>query len=238
DFIDVLGETRENMKLIEISTNKTLEINELGPKVSETDLNQLINNLKKRIKKEDIIILSGSLPKDLSQNTYYKLIKTFKTLGVITVLDASGEAFNVALKALPTIIKPNIFELRSALNESLTDESSIVNALKKLVDNGIELALCTLGKDGALAVSKSDVYKIHPLNLKANSTVGAGDAFISGLCYKLETNASLLEALKYASAVASSAVLTENTSIGSKTIIDKLYQQIKITNLREEENLC
>ena len=58
----------------------------------------------------DVVILSGSLPKDWPVDTYRHLVKAAKKAGAKVVLDASGRALAEGVKAHPDVIKPNAEE--------------------------------------------------------------------------------------------------------------------------------
>ncbi len=54
--------------------------------------------------------------------------------------------------------------------------------LKKLVEHGCELAICTIGKDGAIVYDGTRYFMEEPYNLHASviDTLGAGDSFLTG----------------------------------------------------------
>lgn len=54
--------------------------------------------------------------------------------------------------------------------------------LKKLVEEGCELAICTIGKKGAIVYDGEQFYTEEPYNLHADvvDTLGAGDSFLTG----------------------------------------------------------
>ena len=58
----------------------------------------------------DVVVLSGSLPKDWPADTYRHLAEAAKRAGAKVVLDASGAALVEGVKAHPDVIKPNAEE--------------------------------------------------------------------------------------------------------------------------------
>ena len=58
----------------------------------------------------DVVVLSGSLPKDWPADTYRRLVDAAKRAGAKVVLDASGAALVEGVKAHPDVIKPNAEE--------------------------------------------------------------------------------------------------------------------------------
>ena len=103
NFFMVDGFTRINVK---IKGEDETEINGSGPFVDEQSLQNLIDYLKNATN-EDIVVLSGSLPKGLKPDTYKRIINELTPLGIKTVLDSSGEALKAAISASPFLIKTN-----------------------------------------------------------------------------------------------------------------------------------
>lgn len=58
----------------------------------------------------DVVVLSGSLPKDWPADTYRRLVEAAKRTGAVVVLDASGAALVEGAKAHPDVVKPNAGE--------------------------------------------------------------------------------------------------------------------------------
>ena len=56
------GETRTNLKIIDPASHTNTDINEPGPQVSATALEELLRRLLARIAPGDLVVLSGSLP--------------------------------------------------------------------------------------------------------------------------------------------------------------------------------
>lgn len=56
------GETRTNLKIIDPASHTNTDVNEPGPQVSATALEELLRRLLARIAPGDLVVLSGSLP--------------------------------------------------------------------------------------------------------------------------------------------------------------------------------
>lgn len=69
-FRFVEGETRTNLKVIDPVNHTNTDLNEPGITVSEEILNGLLAELLSKLRKGDIVVLSGSLPKGSPVNTY------------------------------------------------------------------------------------------------------------------------------------------------------------------------
>ena len=100
------------------------------------------------------------------------------------VLDTSGPALTAALDAQPTLVKPNLDELRAstpqiALAEDLEQEvRSRAEAVRAL---GASAVVCSLGKDGMIAITDRCAWHaaLGPGVVVSGNPTGAGDAAVA-----------------------------------------------------------
>jgi len=227
-LIEVEGRVRTNMKIV--SQGALTEINESGFEVNSLILDTLSKTINESVQEEDILVISGSVPKGTPKDYYQKLIHKMKEMKVKTLLDADGELFKEGLKALPTIIKPNVYELCQyfGLDETIS-EKEIITYASKWIHDGIELVVVSMGEQGSLYISNELILKAHPLKLDVASSVGAGDALVAAIAYAYEHDYKLKKLAQLAAATSSAAVTTKATIAPSKDMIDTLMKQVKIT---------
>ncbi len=97
--------------------------------------------------------------------------------GAKVILDADGELFTKALQAGPDIIKPNRFELEQYAGfDYRASEKEVLGVAKQMLDKGVSTVAVSMGKSGAMFLIDGEKYRCAGLNVKAHSTVGAGDA--------------------------------------------------------------
>jgi 1-phosphofructokinase len=177
DFIEVeKGMTRINVKMK--SDNET-EINGIGPFIEETDFNKLIAKAK-QLAKEDILVLSGSIPSCLPDTAYETLI-TCLDKDVKFVVDAEKGLLSKILKYKPFLIKPNKQELADLFKVELESEEQIVHYAKKLKEEGAINVLVSLAGDGAILVDENNRVHVRKAAKDAIvNSVGAGDSMVAG----------------------------------------------------------
>lgn len=196
-FVRVPGETRTNIKLLEISGDGvTTDINLPGPFVGRAALDQVRAQFT-TVVEGDIVVLSGSLPASLPHDTYRDISRDLRTAGARVILDASGpalaEVLTASQDALPFCIKPNRHELEAWVGRPLEEPAAVLAAARSLLGLGMSLVVVSLGVQGALFVSGEGFLHAAPPALERGSSVGAGDAMVAGLAAAL-TAASDLEA--------------------------------------------
>ena len=84
-FIEVKeGLTRINVK---IRAGKETAINGQGPHISDEEIEQLISQLE-RLTKDDLLVISGTVPSSLPNNIYELILERIKGNGCTVVVDA------------------------------------------------------------------------------------------------------------------------------------------------------
>lgn len=171
------GISRMNIKLANpIDT----EINAAGPLITGYDMKRLFDQLDE-LKKEDILVLSGSVPTCLDEHLYETILNVLMNRGVLCVVDASGALLFNSLKAHPFLIKPNVVECEDILHVKIYNKKDAQSAAKQLQQLGAKNVLISMGKDGAVLVDeKGSVFESSSLQGKCISSVGCGDSMVAG----------------------------------------------------------
>lgn len=232
DFLKIAGNTRTNLKVVDNHAILS-EFNESGPSPTINEQEQFIIDLSQRLTKEDILVISGSVPSKVEATFYYEIIKAVKSKKVKVILDADGIQFHEGVKAIPDVIKPNRYELAQYFNmEETMDDEMLVTLAKRWIDEGIKMVVVSMGCEGAYFITAQEVLKAEALNVKAHSSVGAGDAMVAALAYAIEEQLSLEEIAKLCSACGAGAVMTKGTKPATKEEVDKLMLEVKVKEVK------
>lgn len=198
DFVIIEGSTRTNIKINQ-QDGSLIEIND-NNQVTEKDFISLMDKLDKYLVKDNILVISGSLPKGLGEDSYLKICLKAEEKGCRVILDSSKKPLSLAYKHC-NVIKPNKEEFASLTN--LKFDCTKQNIIDKLRKFNNEMVIVSLGNQGAIYKYKDDIYQVKPLSLKIKSTVGAGDAIVAGLSYGLKNNKEIEDIIRYSSALSS-----------------------------------
>lgn len=232
-LITVEGKLRNNIKIFDNNTKQMTEINQLTIIDDKSIIDGIISQIQEEIKKlskDDILVLSGSVPNGFTSDIYAKLIKYAKKQNVFVCLDTSGNLLKEGIKEKPNMIKPNKDELQQILNKDLNSIDEILSELEKLNNFGIDYVCLSMGEDGAIMYSNNGVYIANSLNVDVKALQGAGDSFIAGFCKELKTNNDYL-ILKSAIACATGTVVQEGTILCSKEDYLKYFDRVEIINI-------
>lgn len=208
DFIKVKeGITRINIK---ISSNEETALNGNGPKITEEDIQELLEKIDK-IGKEDIVILAGNIPKGINNNIYEIICVNLERNGVTFIVDATQELLINVLKYRPFLIKPNKEELEETFKEKIETKEEIIVHAKKLQQIGAQNVLISLGGEGAILVTTEgkEYYSKAPKG-KVLNTVGAGDSMVAGFIAGYEQSGDFEQAFKMGIATGSASSFSMN----------------------------
>ena len=178
DFIRLEnGRTRINVK---IRCGKELDINAPGPEISNEKLNELLKKLD-RLESGDFLVLAGSVPPSLPDNTYECILKRLSDKGINAVVDTSGYKLMNTLKYKPFLIKPNHHELGEIFGISADSTEEITEYAKRLKSMGTQNVLVSRGEKGAVLIdADGNIHTVGAVAGKAVSTTGCGDSMVAG----------------------------------------------------------
>lgn len=230
-FVYTEGETRVNAKVADLEKNTYTDINECGPGVGEADIKALFREVAKMAAASDVLHMGGSFHPDIPPDIYKRLIGIAHENGAAAVLDAEAEALRLGIEAAPDIVKPNQLELEIMIGRKIKSVSDAGKAAMDIVSSGVGSVLVSLGGNGAVAADKSGIYRAYPLHVPVNSTVGAGDSFLSGFLYGKLTGAGFAESLKYAISFASAKIQLEGTDIPGFSNLVEGYNSVVVEKI-------
>ena len=228
DFVNVEENTRINVKL---KTDTETEINCQGPKISDKEREEFLEKIRK-IKSDDFVILSGSVPASLGNDFYITIIEILNKNGVKFTLDSSGETFKKSLTYKPFLIKPNRDELKDYAKRDFKNNQEIISYVRENLVDKAENVIVSLGGDGALYIGRDFSMFAHPLRAKENvvNTVGAGDSVVAGFVNAMLKNNDIEKSFRFAVACGTATSFSED--IGELNFIEEIEKKLII----EREN--
>ena len=223
EFIKVQnGMTRINVK---ISSNQETALNGIGPDIDEKDIEELLQKINE-ITSDDLVILSGNIPKSIPKNIYQIICDILEKNNVTFVVDATRELLIDVLKYKPFLIKPNKEELEETFKVKITTKDELVTYAKKLQDMGAQNVLISLGGDGAMLLNKEDkVYYSKAPKGKVINTVGAGDSMVAGFLAGYKKTKDYEQAFKMGIATGSASAFSMDLATAKE--VENLLKDIK-----------
>jgi 1-phosphofructokinase len=227
DFIRLAeGNSRINVK---IKAEKETEINGQGPRIPDTALKSLFDQLDK-LQPKDTLVLAGSIPNTLPDDIYERIMERLTDHGIHIVVDATCNLLLNVLKYHPALIKPNKQELGEMFGVVLKTDAEIIEYAKKLQQKGARNVLISMAGDGAILLTAAgDVFKCPaPKGILVNS-VGAGDSMVAGFLTGYTETGSWEKAFYMGVATGSASAFSEN--LATRSEVDTLIKTIEPSTL-------
>ncbi|MCX6145471.1 MAG: 1-phosphofructokinase family hexose kinase [Ignavibacteriales bacterium] len=182
DFVRTQAATREGLTYLEPDGAWTAMF-EPPLRVEQSSAHELSRKIGELASKSTWIVCGGSSPGDEADEIFYEAIVLAHRNGISSVLDSYGRAFELGLKAKPTMVKPNKREFEMTFHQSLTTESDHVRAVQFLLEQGAQYSILTNGGHMFYAGIQGHFWKVTPPPTKAVNPTGSGDALVAGILY-------------------------------------------------------
>ena len=233
DFIySEQGDSRSNYLLLD-EKSSTL-ICEKGPEVSKEILDAFYERYDVLTDKTDWVVISGDASNFTDSAGFSlqdKLLASAHRKGLRIALDSAGASLKSGVKHSPFLIKPNAEELSELTDMPTTTDEQIIAAIQSLSDYDIEIIAVSMGSKGSIVKFGKDFYRAGVAIVKAENTVGCGDAYLSGLVYAIKSGFAAERALTFAAACGAAEALNP-LSVGlDKSKAVELCAYIKVERL-------
>ncbi len=225
--ITVAGNTRENIVVTELATNKQFRFVMPGPAISTLELN-IIKTVISDLKDVSYLVCSGSLPPGAPDNFLGQVADIAKANEIKFVVDTSGQALKNALAKGVYLLKPNLSELCFLVGKDYLEVSEIDEAAQKVLGTGLcEVLIISMGPGGAKLVTKNEIIHIAAPVVKKQSTVGAGDSMVAGVVWMLDQGKNLKEAVQFGIACGTAATINKGTQLFKKEDAFRFFNWIR-----------
>lgn len=235
-FYHMKAESRSCINIWDEKNQEQTEFLEPGFTVGPEDFEGFVEQFTELIKEAGVIAMSGSVPKGLDGTAYQRLVKICKDAGKKVILDTSGRLLELGIEALPTMIKPNLDEIRMLTGKTCDRIEDMIEAAREIHEKGVEVVAVSLGGDGSFVVCGEGIYRARVPIINAVNTVGCGDSMIAGFALGISEGLSIEETLRKASAISAAAALREETGFFVKEDMERIYPQVEITRFNINKN--
>jgi 6-phosphofructokinase 2 len=226
-IIETENETRENIIILEESTNQQYRFGMPGTALKENEWRQCLHIIEE-MNDVEFIVASGSLPPGVPQDVFARIAILAKKKNAKLIVDTSGEALQHAADEGVYMLKPNLGELGSLIGKKYVDKKETADLAKSIINKiNCEIIIVSMGGDGAMLITKNENYKVSSPKVKMKSTVGAGDSMVAGIVLSLSQKKSLKETVQYGVACGTAATMNPGTELCKSEDAEELYSLIQ-----------
>lgn len=208
----------------------TTKLNGLGAHLDSRAQAELVEQLLSYTEGATWLVMAGSLPPGVPADWYSQLIRIVRSqrpklkIAVDTSEEALRQVVGNLTDAAPDLIKPNALELGVLLGAdgrhweqqaAQGNLAPVLRAVRQLNQDGIPEVLVTLGAGGAVLCSATGLWHATGAEITPVSTVGAGDALLSGYLMGRARGMTPAECLRSAVAYGRASVELPGTTMPS-----------------------
>jgi fructose-1-phosphate kinase PfkB-like protein len=107
-----------------------------------------------------------------------------------------------------------------------------IAAARKYIDAGkVAMVALSLGRLGAMLITRQQALRSPPLPIKPVSAIGAGDSFLGAIVYSLAKGDNMVDAFRLGVAAGSAALIQEGTELCRPADVYRLSAQVTIASI-------
>jgi 1-phosphofructokinase len=174
-------------------------------------------------------VLSGPAgPEVIDPDVYRRLAADLTANGIRVLADLSGDHLAAVLSGGPAFVKVSHEEL-IADGRAVNDEAgALIDAGRKLLDQGAEAVLISRAEQPALALLGDRVSEVHPPVRQVTEHRGAGDAMTAGVAAVLARGGGLEEAVRTGAAAGALNVTRHGLGTGRAEAVRELFGRVRL----------
>ena len=224
--ITVARSTRESFTVDERSTGKQYRFVLPGPRLTDAEQTECLEQLSAAAGSAEFVVASGSLPPGVPADFYQRVADICRESGALLILDTSGAALRHISSGV-FLLKPSVRELRECVGRELISESEQLAAAHELIDRGCaQFVVVSLGSQGALLATPRGSQRYSTVMVPSGSGVGAGDAMTAGITVGLNRGWKLDKAVQLGIAAGSAMLLTPGTAPCAREHIERHFEMV------------
>ncbi len=228
DFVHISGESRSCINIYDEATHTQTEFLEPGVFVTDADKENMLVKFIELIKDCSVVAISGSVPKGVDSSLYKAMIEIAKQYKKKVILDTSGKLLEECIEAKPTMIKPNMDEIKVLAGKDIKTQDELIEAAINIQKTGIEVVVISCGANGSLIACEEGVYRALVPRIDAVNTVGCGDSMIAGFAVGFSRGMNMVDTIQLASAISAANAIRMETGFFTMEDMKQLLPRIKV----------
>ena len=227
EAVHIKKEIRTNFTITD-KYGLTIKLNELGPQLTNRDLERVEDAVARRLSKAKWLMLCGSIPPGVASDFYCQLIRMARGNDVKTLLDTDGEALLHGVEAEPTVVTPNQPEAERLLNRALITRAHFRDAAQRIKDMGAESVILSLGSRGAVATDGHRTIEVSPPRVDVLSPIGAGDAMAAAFVWARTNKSNFADAVRWGVAAGTATAQLPGLEFATREQTDQIYKSVEV----------
>lgn len=228
DFLQLNGDTPQNLIIVDQETQLTYRINQPGLDFDANAATRISEKINSLSQKGGVTVFSGALPTGISPDLYVGLIRKTAQQGALTVLNSSGVPIQQVLPARPHMIVISRPDLEAWLGMQNCALDQLLEGVVEISLTGSEIVALSLGTEGAVIAWDKDVYMAQPPTVETVNPEGCEDILTAGFAVGLARRWGAQETIRTAMAAVIANVIAAKPGRLRLLDVEALWEQIQV----------
>jgi 1-phosphofructokinase len=181
-----------------------------------------------------VLVLSTCLADGMPPAFFARLVRLANRHHVRTIADLPPALLPDVIAARPTLIKPNVDQLRElyalGAEPALADLRAVAEDLRA---RGAGAVVLSRGAAGALLVEEAGAWRLIPPAVEAVVEAGAGDCMTGGIAAGLAQGQALVEAVRLGAAAGCAKVMRHGLGTSKRDVTQRLLPHVQVQPLEQ-----
>jgi 1-phosphofructokinase family hexose kinase len=231
NFVNIKGENRTNTFIRDASGGLETAVTEEGPVVSPDAIERFFWNLERLLPRATAVQMGGALPPGVPDTFYRDVVDTVKRKNVPVYVDASGMALDLAIEALPTVVKIDQRFVGSIRNVTLSTLDHLMEISKRIFDEGVDWIIASyFNKSNLFCTTKgfylAEVKMENPVTYRA-----ASDALIAGMIAAREERMGIEDTMRFGMSCVIQTVSCPQKGLPSRAAVESTLGDVTIQKI-------
>lgn len=237
DFVRVEGESRTYTAVIDSATNVVTEVNEHGLEIQPQEFELLLDKLDYLGRAADIVVLAGSLPRGLEDDSYARIIQHLRRHDVTIFFYTYGDPLRLGIKAGPDFAFPKLVDAERVIGHEFHDKRDEIAAAVRLQELGSGSVVIT-SRYGCVAVlrdgerSRAFIGRIPEVDVI--SPMGWGDALVAGYCVRMREGDAPEDCLRFGLGCGAANLVRYGSGVFAAADAVELAKRVEIEEVSAE----
>ena len=235
-LIEINGNTRETINIIDLEQGRESELVEQGPTVEVRQVEQLLCRLREDLQRDDIVICSGMTIEGAPADLYSEISAMCRWKEARCFLDTNSVTVEQLRKDGYYFYKPNLQELFELFGrEPVSDRTAVRKLALQLVQDGVAYVLVSLGSEGGILAGREGCWEAVIPSVQVTSTIGSGDSTVAGFAIGLRKSWSMEEIFRFSMACGIANAMEKQVGRVDPERLEMIKNEIRIKNIPNKE---
>ena len=231
NFVQIKGENRSNTFIRDTNGGLETALTDIGPTVFEDAQKRLFWNLERLLPRATAVYMGGSLPPGVPEDFFKEAIDRVKRKNIPVYIDSFGPPLDLAIEALPTVVKIDHRFMNTVRNTSLSALDHLIEISKSIFDEGVDWIVTSyFNKSNIFCTTKG--FFLAEIQLEGLRTFRtAGDALVAGMIVAREERMGIEDTIRFAMACVQETVRWPEKGLPSREAVENSLGNITVQKI-------